>query len=283
VYLQESDGNVIDFYKWGLVPPFATTEKTYSTFNCRKESLEDGSGIWNHAKQHQRCLVLVEGYYEWKKQGNHKTPYFITRKDGKLLCMAGMWDKNEKINPDAEEPLYTYTVITTVAHPGIRWLHDRMPVIFDPVEDKEMIDQWINPELKWKTNTKALLNSLHQLDSSKLDVYEVSKEVGKISNNYKELTLPISERQGTINQFFGSGGKAKKRTNEDSSSKQTKQPKTRSDQSPNIRNKESSPPKTTSGDQETTKSPPSNQSPSKNNKSPSKQKPITSFFSKKSG
>ncbi|KAA8916308.1 hypothetical protein TRICI_001590 [Trichomonascus ciferrii] len=196
--------------------------------------------------------------------------------------MAGMWDKNEKINPDAEEPLYTYTVITTIAHPGIKWLHDRMPVIFDPVEDKELIDQWINPELKWKNNTKALLNSLRQLDSSKLDVYEVSKEVGKISNNYKELTLPISERQGTINQFFGGESNAKKRANEAAPPKQPKQSKTASDQSPSTQNKELSPSKNTSKHQEPEKSPPHHHSPSKNVKSPSKQKPITSFFSKKS-
>lgn len=234
--------------------------------------------MWNHAKQHQRCLVLVEGYYEWKKEGNHKTPHFIKRKDGKLLCMAGMWDKNERINPDAEEPLYTYTVITTIAHPGIKWLHDRMPVIFDPVEDKELIDQWINPELKWKKNTKTLLNSLHQLDSAKLEVYEVSKEIGKISNNYKELTHPISERQGTINQFFGSGGgKPKKRVNEDYPPKASKQPKLTSDQSPNTQNKEPPPEHKT-----ITKAPSPKQSQPNENKSPSKQKPITSFFSKKS-
>lgn len=255
VYYRDQEENVIDYFKWGLVPPFATTERTYSTFNCRTDSLEKGSGIWNHARQHQRCLVLVDGYYEWKKeQGNHKTPYYISRKDGNLLCMAGLWDKNEKVTNEGDGPLYTYTIITTDAHTGIAWLHHRMPVILDPVDDKETIDKWIDPELKWSENTETLLNALQPMVSDKLSVYEVSKEVGKISNNYKELTVPLSERKGTIKSFFSENGSGnvKKRPAATEGTEKQQQPAT-----PKKKSK-----KTTR----------------MNNSSPTKQKQITSFF-----
>uniref|UniRef100_A0A060T777 ARAD1C26378p n=1 Tax=Blastobotrys adeninivorans TaxID=409370 RepID=A0A060T777_BLAAD len=296
VYRKEGDSHVVDFYKWGLVPFFSTEQRTFNTFNCRDDALIENRGMWTPVKQHHRCIVLAEGYYEWKKESKKRIPYYIKRKDGKLLCMAGLWDVNTKVTEDGEE-LFSYTVITTTAHKGINWLHDRMPVIWDPVDDKDIIDTWLNEELAWKDDPQLFTKGLKSFDSSKLEVYEVSSDVGKIGNSYKELTMPV--KKGNIKDFFSNPKKGKP---QESSKEETKEPKELSEPE-NKEPKGSEPPlpkepeeresqaekdknaigtetdkpagakrKTTSGQSPRKKLKPST--------SPTKQKSITSFFSK---
>lgn len=195
VYLHdgEKNENVIDFYKWGLTPPFMDNEKEFNAFDCRKDHLTGKRSLWNHAKQRQRCLVFAEGYFEWFNHKNEKIPYFVKRKDADLMCLAGLWEKNEKVS---DEPLFTFTIVTTEAADEIKWLKDRMPVILDPENDKGLIERWIDPEVRWQQHQDELMNSLPQFDPSNLVIYEVPQEIGKITNNYKNLTRPASNRSG---------------------------------------------------------------------------------------
>lgn len=64
------------------------------TINCRDDSLLENRGMWNTMKQKKRCIVLCEGFYEWLKKngGKEKIPHFVKRKDGQIMCLAGLWD-----------------------------------------------------------------------------------------------------------------------------------------------------------------------------------------------
>jgi putative SOS response-associated peptidase YedK len=94
--------------KWGLVPSWTKRNPDYGsvlkTINCRDDSLIESRGMWNTMKRRKRCIVLCQGFYEWlkKNNGKEKIPHFVKRKDGQLMCFAGLWDcvKYEGLCPD---------------------------------------------------------------------------------------------------------------------------------------------------------------------------------------
>ena len=84
--------------KWGLVPFWTKRNPDYGsvmkTINARDDSLAANGGMWNTMKQKKRCIVVAQGFYEWLKKngGKEKIPHFTKRKDGQLMCFAGLWD-----------------------------------------------------------------------------------------------------------------------------------------------------------------------------------------------
>lgn len=82
--------------KWGLIPFWTKRNPDYAavmkTINCRDDSLAQSGGMWSSMKGRKRCVVVAQGFYEWLKSGKEKVPHFVKRKDGKLLCFAGLWD-----------------------------------------------------------------------------------------------------------------------------------------------------------------------------------------------
>lgn len=88
--------------KWGLIPFWTKRNPDYGavmkTINCRDDSLSGigttGGSMWNSMKGRKRCIVLAQGFYEWLKSngGKEKVPHFVKRRDGKLMCFAGLWD-----------------------------------------------------------------------------------------------------------------------------------------------------------------------------------------------
>lgn len=84
--------------KWGLIPFWTKRNPDYGsmmkTINCRDDSLAQSGGMWASMKARKRCIVVAQGFYEWLKKdgGREKIPHFVKRKDGKLMCFAGLWD-----------------------------------------------------------------------------------------------------------------------------------------------------------------------------------------------
>lgn len=82
--------------KWGLIPFWTKRNPDYGsmmkTINCRDDSLRENKGMWNTMKQKKRCVVVAQGFYEWLKKGKEKVPHYVKRKDGQLMCFAGLWD-----------------------------------------------------------------------------------------------------------------------------------------------------------------------------------------------
>jgi putative SOS response-associated peptidase YedK len=72
-------------------PDYGTKMKT---INCRDDSLIEDRGMWTTMKKQKRCIIVAQGFYEWLKKngGKEKLPHFTKRKDGQLMCFAGLWD-----------------------------------------------------------------------------------------------------------------------------------------------------------------------------------------------
>lgn len=167
------------------------------TINCRDDSLAESKSMWVSMKKRKRCIVICQGFYEWLKHGKERIPHYIKRKDSQLMCLAGLWDVVQY--HDVGEKLYTYTIITTDSNKQLKFLHDRMPVIFNPGD--EAIRTWLDPNRsRW---TKELQSLLKPWDGE-LEIYAVNKDVGKVGNNSPSFIIPIDseENKNNIANFF---------------------------------------------------------------------------------
>ena len=238
---EEEQGEVrykLQTMKWGLIPFWTKRNPDYGsmlkTINCRDDSLIENKGMWTTMKQKKRCIVVAQGFYEWLKKGpKEKVPHFVKRKDGQLMCMAGLWDcvRYEGVTLcgyslnsverllmrriGSEEETWTYTIITTSSNKQLDFLHDRMPVILD--NGSEEIRTWLDPK---KSTWSKELQSLLKPFKGELEVYPVSKDVGKVGNNSPTFIIPVasSENKSNIANFFAKGA-AKKDTTPAASSK----------------------------------------------------------------
>ncbi|KAF2626205.1 DUF159 domain protein [Macroventuria anomochaeta] len=199
--------------QWGLVPFWTKRNPDYGskmkTINCRDDSLFEDRGMWTTMKKQKRCIIVAQGFYEWlkKNNGKEKIPHFTKRKDGQLMCFAGLWDRVQF--EDSNEPLYTYTIITTDSNKQLNFLHDRMPVILDNGSDA--IRTWLDPNrTEWSHDLQSLLKPY----DGELECYPVSKDVGKVGNNSPSFLIPIdsAENKNNIANFFGNQRKLAKKT-----------------------------------------------------------------------
>ncbi|KAK4731672.1 hypothetical protein R3W88_024660 [Solanum pinnatisectum] len=194
------EGAVLHCMKWGLVPSFTKkTEKPdhYRMFNARSESIKEKASFRRLIPKN-RCLVAVEGFYEWKKDGSKKQPYYIHLKDARPLVFAALFDswKNHE-----GEVIYTFTILTTSASSCLEWLHDRMPVILG---NMDAANTWLSGSPS--SNIDTLLKPYEESD---LAWYPVTAAMGKASFDgpecIKELQLKTNETR-SISQFFSKKG-----------------------------------------------------------------------------
>lgn len=89
-------GYKLQSMKWGLIPSWTKRNPDFGsmlkTINCRDDSLSSPGGMWASMKARKRCIVIAQGFYEWLKVGKDKVPHYVKRKDGHLMCFAGLWD-----------------------------------------------------------------------------------------------------------------------------------------------------------------------------------------------
>jgi putative SOS response-associated peptidase YedK len=122
--------------QWGLVPHWSKEPKiAYSMINAKAETLAEKPS-YKHLVKTRRCVILADGFYEWKTVGKTKQPYALRYKKG-LFAMAGLWD--EWTGPDGKK-LRTFVIITTTPNSLMKPIHDRMPVMLTP----EQVPQWLN-------------------------------------------------------------------------------------------------------------------------------------------
>jgi len=162
--------------RWGFVPSWSKELSAgYKMINARAESVADKPSF-RQAFQNQRCLVVADGFYEWKKEGTTKRPFYIRLKSGKPMGFAGLY--NVWKSPEGEQ-ICTSTIITTDANELLHPLHGRMPVITPP----GAYDIWLDPMI----HDKALLQAvLKPYASEALDTYEVTPKVNSPKNNSPE-------------------------------------------------------------------------------------------------
>ena len=123
--------------RWGLVPFWAKDPSIGNRMiNARAETVAEKPSF-RAAFKHRRCVVLADGFYEWHREGDVKTPYFISLVNGEPFALAALWEEwKDRKNG---ESLQTTTLITTTANDFMQPLHHRMPVILQP----DTADEWL--------------------------------------------------------------------------------------------------------------------------------------------
>ena len=176
----DAGGRHVSMLYWGLVP-FWAKEKSIGQrmINARGETLAEKPSFRNAFKK-RRCIVPASGFYEWKKEDDIKRPYFISRKDGKPIALAGLWERWDK----GDEPLESFTIVTTTPNTFMENLHQRMPLILT----SEQHQDWLDPG---NEDTVRLANVIKPCRDELLTAKPVSRKVNNPRNEGAEL---IDER-----------------------------------------------------------------------------------------
>jgi putative SOS response-associated peptidase YedK len=178
--------------RWGLVPPWAKPgadgapeSKGPQLINARADKVTTSPAFRSSAKS-RRCLVPMDGYYEWratpgKKTG--KTPFYMYRADGEMLFMAGLWSvwRPAKDGDGQTRPLLSCSIITTDAVGELAEIHDRMPLM---VPERDW-DRWLDPDAP---ADPELLNN--PPDVRGIELREISTLVNNVRNNGPQLIEP---------------------------------------------------------------------------------------------
>ncbi|CDK28971.1 unnamed protein product [Kuraishia capsulata CBS 1993] len=198
----EADGDastrVIRYMKWGMIPFWTKRISDYSpfkTFNAKAESIKDGHRVWKMVRSRTRCVVPMLGYYEWLNKKSEtskaitKIPYFIKRKDSKLMFLAGLWDKSIFSDEETTHVIYSFSIVTGPAPQQLEWLHHRMPRVLEP--GTKEFDLWLDPKHDWDDK---LMSCLQPYDKDDLEWFEVSRDVGNVRNEGEHLIQRAPKR-----------------------------------------------------------------------------------------
>jgi putative SOS response-associated peptidase YedK len=153
--------DTIQFYQWGLIPAWASADKADElsnlTLNAKAETIFEKPSFKDSILT-KRCLVFIDGFYEWRHEGKQKIPYYISLKDGETFAVAGIWSK--WIDPQSKQQKLTFSIITTEANPLMEYVHNtkkRMPLILT----KEAENKWLQNNLS-KTEIIDLMKPLDE-------------------------------------------------------------------------------------------------------------------------
>ncbi|MBI1776179.1 MAG: SOS response-associated peptidase [Proteobacteria bacterium] len=174
--------------RWGLIPSWAKDATIGAKcINARTESVAEKPAFRTALRQ-RRCLVLADGYYEWRQEGKAKQPYRIVLKAGGPFAIAGIW---EGWRSPAGEPIESFALITTVAGEDIAHIHDRMPVILAP-EDYAL---WLDPD---PAQLPRQLELLRPSPKGLISAYAVSMRVNFVRNDDEECIRPAAPAAPTL-------------------------------------------------------------------------------------
>jgi putative SOS response-associated peptidase YedK len=136
----ETGKRTIKVMEWGLIPRWVKKREDWkaTTFNAKSETLLEKPTFKKPFLEGLRCLVIADGYYEWRDEGSkRKQKYYFRSKDGASIAMAGLYDVAKLKEVMGEDTHYSCTIITCPPNEVTGEYHDRMPVILDPsVQDK---------------------------------------------------------------------------------------------------------------------------------------------------
>ena len=187
VVVQREERRAITAYRWGLIPHWSTDARSASRmFNARAETIT-ASPAFREAFKRRRCIVPVDSFYEWRREGTVRQPYRVARADGLPLALAGLWAGWRE--PAAEEVRRTFTIVTTTPNEAMADLHDRMPVVLE----ESAWDRWlIDGRTETTVDEGELLAMLQPSDRVELRIYPVNRHVNDVRRDGPELIEPLT-------------------------------------------------------------------------------------------
>lgn len=169
--------------RWGLVPFWAKDLKVGARMINAVGETVSSKPAFRTAFKKRRCLVLANGFYEWKKDGKRRLPTYIYSKSGEPMAFAGLW---EQWKSPQGQVVRSCTIITTSANPFIEPLHNRMPVILS--EETQAL--WLDPLTE---DPKILERLLIPAPVELLGSHPVSETVNSVNNQGPECILALTE------------------------------------------------------------------------------------------
>lgn len=183
--------SIIDSMRWGLVPNWADSLSIgYNMINARSESIADKPSF-RPSLINQRCVVIADGYYEWKKLSPKiKEPYWIHTAGERVFAMAGLWAENRKIqiSQSIGHSISSATIITTASSEDVVGIHDRMPAV---MLNEAQIAAWLDPTLNKADNIDRLLEQLQPCQTGFLKLRRVSPRVNSPVNDDAQILDPV--------------------------------------------------------------------------------------------
>ncbi len=162
------NGNTLEKLKWGIIPSWSKQKDYKPLINARLETIDEKISFKKLIKLY-RCIIIADGFYEWKREDKNKTPYYFKRKDKKNIYIAGIYSDNE------------FCMITEKASENLSIIHHRQPVILNEND----VNKYLNIEINGS-------NFLQNANKPNLEFYEISKDVNKPTNNNLSLIQKIN-------------------------------------------------------------------------------------------
>lgn len=177
VITSENPGH-LQYLTWG----WHLADHSKLLLNARADTLPERKSFLPLLEAGQTCFMLADSYYEWSTVSKaSRLPYRILLQDNDLFGIAGLYKK--VVDRETGEETLHFTTITTNPNPLLAKIHDRMPAILPIGHEMDWLKKQRKPE--------DYLQMLQPLDERLLQMYTVSKEVGKVANNYPELIEPV--------------------------------------------------------------------------------------------
>lgn len=171
----------LEVARWGLIPSWAKEEKVGARMiNARSETLAT-SGAFRRPLAKRRCLVLADGFYEWRKEGKTRTPMYFTLASREPFAFAGLW---EVWRSPTGEWVRSCTIVTTPPNSLMEPVHNRMPAILAPETEPLWLDQRVQ-------DVAALLPLLLPYPSEAMEAYQVSSFVNSVAHEGPQCILPL--------------------------------------------------------------------------------------------
>lgn len=168
--------------RWGLVPFWAKDVAIGNKLiNARSESATERPAF-RRAFQQRRCLVLADGFYEWRKTPKGKVPYYIRLKNGQPFVFAGLWETWQGMD---DRTLESFCILTGGANELVAEIHDRMPII---LKEEDALN-WLDP----RAQPGQLKAMLHPFAAERMETYPVSKRVNRPENEGPECAARAEE------------------------------------------------------------------------------------------
>ncbi len=161
------NGNTLENLKWGLVPSWAKNKDFKALINARLETIDEKISFKKLIKNF-RCVVVADGFYEWKRKETEKIPHYFTRVDKKPIFFAGIFESDQ------------FCLITEESSDNVKEIHHRQPVILNQTD----INRYLDIEMSGSSFLK-------ECKKPKLIFHEISKDVNKPTNNSASLIQKI--------------------------------------------------------------------------------------------
>ncbi len=166
---------------WGLIPSWSTDGKGF--INARAETLEE-KPRFSESFRLRRCLIPADGFFEWKRTGREKRPFYFQWRDEPPFAFAGIWDTWS----NRGDVVTSCAIITTAANELVDELHDRMPAILLD----EFQDAWLDPT----TDRAVLTRMLKPFPSLRMKKHPVSSSVNSPDNDSADLLVRVDTEVG---------------------------------------------------------------------------------------